>query len=48
VQEGFIHTPHRDLMLVDDSPASLLDRLIAYEPSMVDKVAWATRPLKDT
>lgn len=48
VQEGFIYPPHRELMLVDDSPVSLLERLIVYEPPMVDKVAWATRPLKDT
>jgi uncharacterized protein (TIGR00730 family) len=43
VQEGFIHPTHRDLMLVADSPDTLLDRLAAYEPPAVDKVAWATR-----
>ncbi|MEN6429063.1 MAG: TIGR00730 family Rossman fold protein [Phycisphaerales bacterium] len=43
VQEGFIHQVHRGLMLVDDSPATLLDRLAAYEPPALDKVTWALR-----
>jgi uncharacterized protein (TIGR00730 family) len=47
VHEGFIHSTHRDLMLVDDAPATLLDRLAAYAPPTVDKVAWATRVLKE-
>ncbi len=47
VQEDFIHPTHRDLMLVDDSPATLLDRLIAYVPPTVDKVAWATNRLRE-
>jgi len=42
VQEGFIHPAHRELMLVADSPDSLLDRLAACEPRAVDQVAWAT------
>jgi len=46
VQEAFIHPTHRELMLVSDSPETLLDRLIAYEPPPVDKVAWATRLTK--
>jgi len=45
-QEGFIHPTHRELMLVGDSPEGLLDRLAAYEPPSVDKVAWATRLTK--
>jgi hypothetical protein len=47
VQEGFIHSTHRDLMLVDDSPEGLLDRLAAYEPPSVDKVAWATQLIRE-
>jgi uncharacterized protein (TIGR00730 family) len=46
VREGFIHPTHRELMLVDNSPEALLDRLTAYEPPSVDKVAWATRLMK--
>jgi hypothetical protein len=42
VQEGFIHPTHRELMLVADSPEVLLDQLATYEPSSLDKVAWAT------
>jgi len=42
MQEGFIHPTHRRLLLVADSPEILLDRLAAYEPPPVDKVAWAT------
>ncbi len=47
VQEGFIHATHRELMLVDDSAEALLDRLAAYEPPSVDKVAWATKLMKE-
>ncbi|HSW01169.1 MAG TPA: TIGR00730 family Rossman fold protein [Sedimentisphaerales bacterium] len=47
VQEGFIHATHRTLMLVADSPQTLLDRLSAYVPPSLDKVAWATKVMKD-
>lgn len=46
VQEGFIHPTHRELMLVADSPETLLDRLASYEPPSIDKVAWATKLMK--
>ena len=42
VQEGFIHPAHRDLMLVDDSAAVLLEKLISYvPPAAASKVMWA-------
>jgi len=46
VQEQFVDAAHRALLLVDDSPEALLDRLVAWQPPAVDKVAWATRVIK--
>jgi uncharacterized protein (TIGR00730 family) len=37
VEEGFVRAPHRDMLLVDDDPARLLDRMEAYEPPVVKK-----------
>lgn len=47
VQEGFIHPTHCRLMLVADSPESLLDQLELYEAPAVDKVGWATNVRND-
>jgi uncharacterized protein (TIGR00730 family) len=35
VRERFVRAPHRAMLLVDDEPARLLDRLAAYEPPTV-------------
>jgi len=43
VQEGFIHAGHRELMLVDDHPESLLGRLDSYVAPTTDKAGWALR-----
>lgn len=45
VQERFIDPAHRGLLLVDDSPEALLDRLASWQPPAVDKAAWATRSI---
>ena len=37
VEERFVKHPHRDLLLTDSDPETLLDRMIAYEPPVVDK-----------
>lgn len=37
--EGFVREPHRSLLLVDDSPKSLLERFERYEPTTPEK--WA-------
>jgi uncharacterized protein (TIGR00730 family) len=47
VHEQFIDPANRGLMLVDDSPEGLLDKLDAWQPPAVDKAAWATRLMKD-
>ncbi|PUA42851.1 TIGR00730 family Rossman fold protein [Pseudomonas protegens] len=39
VGEGFVRAPHRDMLQISDSPASLLDALDAWKPSVADK--WA-------
>jgi uncharacterized protein (TIGR00730 family) len=47
VRERFIDPAHRGLLLVDDSPAALLERLASWQPPAVDKAAWAMRLMKD-
>ena len=42
VTERFVATEHRDLVLADTDPASLLDALAAWIPPTVDK--WLDRP----
>jgi hypothetical protein len=37
VEEGFVRAPHREMLLLDDDPARLLDRMEAYEPPVVTK-----------
>lgn len=41
VAEGFLRPPHRDLALVDEDPARLLDRLAQFEAPTVPK--WIDR-----
>ena len=38
VRAGFVHPAHRDLIIVDDDPGRLLDRLTAWVPVTVDKL----------
>jgi uncharacterized protein (TIGR00730 family) len=35
--EGFVRREHRSMISVSDSPATLLDALVAYEPPHVEK-----------
>ena len=37
VTAGFVHPAHRDMVIVDDDPALLLDRLAAWTPATVSK-----------
>jgi uncharacterized protein (TIGR00730 family) len=37
VAAGFVHPAHRDMILLDDDPAGLLDRLAAWSPVTVSK-----------
>ncbi|OHB68522.1 MAG: Rossman fold protein, TIGR00730 family, partial [Planctomycetes bacterium RBG_13_62_9] len=46
VQQQFIDPTHRALLLVDDSPESLLDKLVAWKAPVIDKVAWARRLMR--
>jgi uncharacterized protein (TIGR00730 family) len=47
VRQQFIDPTHRELLLIDDSPEALLDKLVAWEPPAIDKVAWAKRLMRD-
>ena len=37
VTAGFVHPAHRDMVIIDDDPARLLDRLAAWTPVTVSK-----------
>jgi uncharacterized protein (TIGR00730 family) len=41
VSAGFVHPAHRDMLITDDDPARLLDRLAAWTPVGVSK--WLDR-----
>ena len=47
VQEQFIDPVHRSLLLVDDSPESLLTRLSSWKSPAVDKAAWAAKWMRE-
>jgi uncharacterized protein (TIGR00730 family) len=40
VDEQFIKHEHRSLLLIEESPEALLDRIEAYQPPVVDKAGW--------
>lgn len=37
--EGFIKQPHRDMLIVSDDPADLVDRIKSYDMAPVDKLS---------
>jgi uncharacterized protein (TIGR00730 family) len=41
VEEGFVRREHRELLMVADDAAALLDRFAAYQPAAVEK--WLDR-----
>ncbi len=41
--QGFIEKGHREVLLVDDDPRSLLEKFETYRPPNIDKAAWALR-----
>ncbi len=41
VTAGFVRAAHRDMLVIDDNPARLLDRMAAYQPPTV--VKWLRR-----
>jgi len=45
--QQFIQPEHRELILVAETPAALLDRMTAYEAPQVDKATWARRLNRD-
>lgn len=47
VEQEFIDSAHRALLLVDDSPEALLDKLASWKAPAVDKAAWAKKLMKD-
>jgi len=47
VEEQFIDAANRALLIVDDSPEALLDKLASWKAPAVNKAAWATKLLKN-
>ena len=43
VDQHFLEKEHRDILLVDDNPQSLLKKFESYHPPSIDKAAWALR-----
>ena len=43
INEQFVQAAIRSLVLVDTSPAGLLDQFAAYHPPQIDKAEWALR-----
>jgi len=41
--QNFIGKGHRELVLIDDNPKSLLEKFLSYCPPSIDKAAWALR-----
>ncbi|MFN8376641.1 MAG: TIGR00730 family Rossman fold protein [Anaerolineae bacterium] len=41
ITQGFIRAEHRALLLIDEQPVRLLDRLAVYQPPLMDK--WLKR-----
>jgi uncharacterized protein (TIGR00730 family) len=41
--QNFIGNGHRELVLIDDNPESLLGKFASYYPPNIDKAAWALR-----
>ena len=41
--QNFLEKGHRDIVLVDDNPQSLLKKFESYCPPNIDKAAWALR-----
>ena len=40
VSEGFLRQEYRDMLLFDEDPGSLLDRLVGYEPPLTPITKW--------
>lgn len=43
--EGFLHQPHRDMLLVEQEIGTLLDRFAAYSPP---DYTWRENPIEPT
>lgn len=47
VEEKFIEPEHREMILIDEDPAALLEKFENYKPPKVDKAEWVLRMLND-
>jgi len=47
VEEHFIVSAHRSLLLADRDPGELLKKFETYQPPKVDKAEWALRLMKN-
>lgn len=40
VDQGFMQEPYLSMVLLEDNPDALLDRMLAYTPPKIDKAGW--------
>jgi len=40
VEQMFIETAHREMILIDESPDNLLDKFLTYQAPLTNKAAW--------
>ena len=43
VEQGFIHQPHRELIMQDQTPSQLLDMFSKYQPVKMNKAEWVRK-----
>jgi uncharacterized protein (TIGR00730 family) len=41
VEEQFVVAGHRSMILLEENPDQMLERMMAYQPPVVDKIGWA-------
>ena len=46
VKENFVEKEHRDMVIVEENPKKLLERIASFKPPTKDKVKWALKASK--
>ncbi len=47
VNQQFVEAEHREMLLLDENPAGLLDQFARYQPPTVDKAKWALQMMNE-
>jgi uncharacterized protein (TIGR00730 family) len=43
VEQGFVHQPHRDMIMQSTEPAEILDMFAAFQPVKMNKAEWVIK-----